>query len=121
MKKWISRIFWIPIAVLVVAFLFANRQTVAISLDPFSVENPALATPEFYLWVWLVLMLLIGVALGSAGAWISARPTRVKARGEHRELKALRKEIAELRSRLDQPDTTPPSGELPVLEAQSAP
>jgi len=94
MKKWLYRIIWIPVFVVAVLFLVANRHPVSISLDPFSAEAPALTTAALPLWFWLMLMLFFGFAAGAAGMWISGRPRRQKARAEHRELKALRKELA---------------------------
>lgn len=93
MKKWVSRIIWAALAVLVTAFLAANRQPVAISLDPFSTDSPALATPALPLWLWLILAIFAGVFAGAAGMWASARPARRRAREEHRELRALKKDL----------------------------
>ncbi len=101
MKKWLSRIVWIPVFVIAVLFLVANRQMVALSLDPFSAAAPALTTPAFPLWLWLMLMLFIGLGAGSLGTWLSARPRRHKARLEHRELKHLRAEFANVTAKLD--------------------
>ncbi len=100
MKKWLFRIIWIPIFVLAVLFLVANRQPVAISLDPISATAPALTTPALPLWLWLMTMLFIGFAAGAFGMWNSGRPKRQKAHAEHRELKALRKELAEATAKL---------------------
>ncbi|MEZ5915281.1 MAG: hypothetical protein R3C42_06615 [Parvularculaceae bacterium] len=72
-------------------FLIANREPVALSLDPFSVENPAIATPPIFLWVWLMLALLIGVGVGAAGMWMSGRELRIRAKADRLELKALKK------------------------------
>lgn len=98
MKKWLFRIIWIPVLTLVVLFMVANRQPVAVSLDPFNAEAPALTTPAFWLWVWLMLMLFIGVAVGALGMWLSGHDRRRKVRMERRELKALRKEMAALKA-----------------------
>ena len=67
MKKWLFRIVWIPVLLLAVLFLVANRTLVPISLDPFRPDNPAMSTPALPLWFWLMGMLFIGVALGAAG------------------------------------------------------
>ncbi len=101
MKKWLSRIVWIPVFVIAVLFLVANRQMVALSLDPFSAAAPALTTPAFPLWLWLMLMLFIGLGAGAMGMWLSARPKRARARTEHRELKRLRAELADTTARLE--------------------
>ena len=102
MTKLLSRIIWILAFIPAVLFLVANRQPVSISLDPFSASAPAVTTWEFPLWFWLMLMLFIGFAAGAAGMWVSGRPKRQKARLEHRELKALRKELAAVAMESDQ-------------------
>ena len=114
-SKWLFRLIWIPILLFAVAFLVANRAPVAISLDPFNAENPALATPKVFLWFWLVLMLFIGVALGSLGTWLSGRETRIQARANRREVKALKKELAAMTARADAAEPKP--GELTPIEA----
>ncbi len=94
MKKWLYRIFWIPVLVIAVLFLVANRQPVTISLDPFNADNPAVTSFPMPLWLWLIFMLFLGLGLGAAGMWFSGAQRRHKARAEHRELKTLRREMA---------------------------
>jgi hypothetical protein len=117
MKKWLYRIFWIPVFILTVLFLVANREMVAISLDPISVDNPALTTPALPLWFWLMLMLFIGVAFGAFGMWLSGAGRRQKMRLERRELKTLRKEaaLAEKQAQKD-PPADPEREDTPLLE-----
>lgn len=112
--KWIYRLFWIPILIGAVLFLVANREPVAISLDPFKPDNPALATPAAPLWFWLMTMLFFGVALGAVGGWLSGRPGRLRARDDRRALKAVNKEVAVLRARLDAAPA-PDGAEPPLL------
>lgn len=95
MKKIVSRLIWFPVGVVIVLFLVANRQPVAISLDPLSTENPALATPALPLWFWLLVAVLIGIFTGAAGMWMSLRPARRRARAEHRELRTLKRRQSE--------------------------
>ncbi len=134
MKKWLYRIFWIPLFVLAVLFLVANRQLVSISLDPFNANSPAVTSVALPLWLWLSFMLFLGVGLGAAGMWQSGVVRRQKARQDHRELKALRREMAAAKRHAAQsPDgdlhksataLTPQKvvdNEPPLLESVSAP
>ena len=100
MKKWLFRILWIPAFVLAVLFLVANRQLVAVSLDPFSASAPSLTTPALPMWLWLMTMLFIGLGAGSAGMWLSGRSRRQKAHAAQKELKALRAELTETNAKL---------------------
>lgn len=99
MKKWLYRIVWIPVLAAAVLFLVANRGPVAISLDPFNAETPALATPALPLWFWLMAMLFAGVGLGALGMWLSGAERRAQARDNRRELNAVKKELAAMTAR----------------------
>ena len=66
--KWLARSVWIPIALLVIAFAIANRQSVLISLDPFNQTMPSLGF-EMPLWVALFGAAIGGMVLGGIAAW----------------------------------------------------
>lgn len=104
MKKWMFRIIWAPALVLAVLFLVANRQPVAVSLDPFSAAAPSLTTPALPLWLWLMAMLFAGFGAGAFGMWMSGRSNRLQARAARKEIKSLRQEISALSQRLEATD-----------------
>jgi hypothetical protein len=118
MKKILSRLVWIPVGIVLVLFLVANRQPVALSLDPFSVDHPAIATPPLWLWVWLMAALLVGFFLGVIGLWTSQGAARKLARMERRDLKSLRKELAAREADAAPPPADLPPDPAPVLEAR---
>jgi len=123
MKKLLSRLLWIPLFAIIVLFLVANRQLVAVSLDPFNAANPAVTTPALFLWVWLILTFFIGFAVGACGMWASGRPRRQQARMERRELKAMRREMKALEKKVAESETAPPAPadeDLPLLQSSSA-
>lgn len=95
MRKVLRWVVIIPVGALLVLFLIANRRLVALSLDPFSTETPAIATPALPLWIWLVLALLAGFFIGAAGMWMSERELRIRAKADRLELKALKKAAAD--------------------------
>ena len=106
MKKVLRWVVVIPVGALIVLFLIANRTLVALSLDPFSTETPAIATPALPLWIWLVLALLVGFFIGAAGMWVSERELRIRAKADRLELKALKKAAADA-ERASQPAIEP--------------
>lgn len=123
MKKWLSRLLWVPVFVFVVLFLVANRRGVAISLDPFSATAPTVTSPVLPLWFWLSLMILIGFGAGVAGMWVSGREKRIQIRAERRELKTLQKEVTRLRTDLETAQNEIVAARdgvanLPVLESE---
>ncbi len=117
MKKWLYRIVWVPVLVLAVLFLVANRQLVTISLDPFNADNPLITSFPLPLWLWLIFTLFVGVGLGSAGMWVSGNKRREKARVEHRELKSLRREMMAMREQNPPEESKPFQSEPPLLES----
>ncbi|MBB5517507.1 lipopolysaccharide assembly protein LapA domain-containing protein [Amphiplicatus metriothermophilus] len=113
MKKLLGRVVWVCLGVALVVFLVANRQPVPVSLDPFSVENPAIATPPLPLWFWLIAALLAGFFAGAGGMWMSGREGRRAARQARRELEAVKRELAPARQAA--------GGPPPTLEASDPP
>lgn len=96
--KWIVLV---PIAVALVAFAVANRQSVVVSLDPFGADPPvfALSAP---LSVVLLVTLVIGVIIGGLATWVGQGRWRRAARRKDRQLRRMtaetdRREDAPLR------------------------
>ncbi len=107
MKKILRWLVVIPFGALIVLFLIANRTLVALSLDPFSTEAPAIATPALPLWIWLILALFVGFIAGAAGMWMSDRELRIRAKADRLELKSLKKAMAEAdAARVEPPEPT---------------
>jgi uncharacterized integral membrane protein len=92
-RNIVTAIIVIPLAVVIIAFAIANRQIVTVSFDPFSVTEPAavVALPLFALFI---LLLIIGVLLGGAAAWLRQSRWRSTAR-------RLEREVADLRAKVD--------------------
>lgn len=111
MKKILRWVVFVPVGALLVLFLVANRQPIALSLDPFSMLTPAFATPSLPLWLWLAFSLFTGFFLGTAGMWMSGRELRLRARADRIELKALKRAAASEKSAADpaSPQTSPPT------------
>ncbi len=109
--KLLSWIFSLALGAVLVLFLFANRQMVAISLDPSSVTSPAIASPALPLWVWLMTFLLIGFFLGAGGMWMSGKTKRDKARRDREAVTALTRENQVLAARA--------TNEAPLIVADS--
>jgi hypothetical protein len=109
MKKILRWVVFVPVGAILVLFLVANRNPVALSLDPFSTASPALATPALPLWLWLIFSLLIGFFIGGAGMWMSGRELRIRAKADRIELKALKKAAAEAAPTVKPAPLAPPS------------
>jgi hypothetical protein len=97
-RKIITALVLIPLAIAFITFAVANRQIVVISLDPFDQAHPAIAMslPLFA----LILMLIIGgVVVGGVAAWLKQSKWRRAARHAEWEARELRAEVDELKRR----------------------
>ena len=74
----------VPIAVVLIALVVANRGPVPFTLDPFTPGNPAL-TLQAPLFVILFLTLALGMIIGSVATWIRQGRYRKAARQWNRE------------------------------------
>jgi uncharacterized integral membrane protein len=99
MRKFITFLILVPIAVVLVIFAVANRQLITVSLDPFDQAHPALdvALPLFAL---LLGVLIVGVVIGGAAAWIRQSKWRRAARLAQREARELNAELTRLREQM---------------------
>ncbi len=100
MTRLLRWVFVIPLGAILVLFLFANRRSTALSFDPFSLDDPAISTWALPLWIWLILAVLVGFAIGAFGMWNSGRELRVRAKADRLELKAVKRQLADAEAAL---------------------
>jgi uncharacterized integral membrane protein len=93
LRKIVAAVILVPLAVLIVAFAMANRQTVTVSFDPFSAQSPAAAV-TLPLFALVLGVLIIGVVIGGAASWFRQGKWRRSARWLEREAATLRAELA---------------------------
>ncbi len=91
-RRIVAALVLVPLAVVIVAFAVANRQTVTVSFDPFSAEHPA-ASMTLPLFALVIALLILGVMIGGAAAWLRHGRWRRAARRLERELGKLRQEL----------------------------
>ncbi len=96
-------------AVLVVVFALANREPVTVALSPLP-SLPLEVAPPLYLLVLLVL--IVGVAIGGASGWMAAVRRRRAARESRREAAALGRELDDLKGA--RPPAEPRENALPL-------
>ncbi|MGD1035740.1 MAG: LapA family protein [Roseiarcus sp.] len=86
------------VAILLLAFAIANRQTVLVSFDPFaSGDNPAIAI-EAPLYVVLIVTAMLGVVAGGAATWFAQGKHRRAARQSRAEADKWRAEADRTRA-----------------------
>jgi uncharacterized integral membrane protein len=108
-RKIVTAIIVVPLAAVIIAFAVANRVTVTVSFDPFSSTNPAYAA-TLPLFAVILLVLIAGVVVGGAAAWLRQSKWRRRARELEAENRTLRAELDAIRRRFavnDQPAPPP--------------
>lgn len=101
-RKIVTALILVPIAIVFIAFAVANRQTVVVSLDPFDQAHPALAV-SLPLFALILLLLIGGVILGGVAAWIRQSKWRRAARQAEWEARELRSELHRLKQHAEMP------------------
>jgi uncharacterized integral membrane protein len=104
-RKIVRALILIPLAIVLVAFAVANRQSVTVSFDPFDRVEPAfsVAVP---LYVLILALVIAGVIVGGVAAWVRQGEWRWRARRAESQTRDLRAENDRLKRR----DTTAPLG-----------
>jgi uncharacterized integral membrane protein len=111
-RKFISALILVPLAIVLVVFAVANRQTVLISFDPFDQAHPALSL-SVPLFALILAMVIAGVIIGGVAAWLGQSKWRGRARRLEREARALREELEDVKRRVG----TGESSSIPVVDA----
>ena len=88
----------LPLAIIIVAFAVANRQSVTVSFDPFSATSPAYAV-TLRLFVLIFVLMILGVLIGGAAVWIGQTRWRRTARKLDGEVRSLHQELDSIRRR----------------------
>jgi uncharacterized integral membrane protein len=96
LRKLVTALILVPLAIVLVAFAVANRQTVVVSFDPFDQAHPAftLAVPLFALILALVVS---GVIVGGVAAWLRQSKWRRTARLAQAQARELGAELDRLK------------------------
>jgi uncharacterized integral membrane protein len=100
MRIFLKALFFVPLALLLVLFAVANRQSVRLSLDPVSRDAPLYAF-DVPLFAIVLATLALGILVGGAATWLAQGKNRKAKRQLGKEAARLRSEAATLRSTLD--------------------
>jgi len=109
LRKIVTMLIVVPLAVVIVAFAVANRQSVTVSFDPFSSTTPAYAM-TLPLFALIFMLLILGVLIGGTAAWIGQTKWRRTARKLDSEVRTLHQELDAIRRRFT-PGPNPAAGE----------
>lgn len=99
MRKFLTALIVIPLALILVTFAVANRHDVTVSFDPFMANDPALSR-TMPLFLLLILVAALGVIAGGCAVWFGQRHWRRAARRHEADARAARVELADLRTQM---------------------
>ena len=97
MRKFITGLIVVPLALIFTVFAVANRHFVTVSFDPFNTVDPALAV-TLPLFALIIGMAILGVVAGGLATWFGQRHWRRAARQHLADARGARAELASLRS-----------------------
>jgi uncharacterized integral membrane protein len=114
-RKLVSALVLVPLAIVLIAFAVANRESILVSLDPFDQANPALSI-RLPLFVLILIVVIAAVILGGIAAWLRQSKWRRAAR-------QAQAQVRELRAQLDVLERQNTTGEPPppVLRVRQTP
>jgi uncharacterized integral membrane protein len=98
LRKILTAIVVIPLALIMIALAVANRHAVTISLDPFAGSEPAVSV-TLPLFALIFVLLIVGVVIGGATTWLRHGRWRWMVRRLEGELRSLRAKIAAMEGR----------------------
>ena len=96
MRKFISALILVPVAIVLIVFAVANRHFVTVSFDPFNSANPSVGV-SLPLFVVIILVAILGVIAGGLATWLRQGRWRRSARRNEAEARQARAELADLR------------------------
>ena len=99
MIRFIRLLIVLVVAIVLIAFAFANRQLVTVSFDPLtSVNKAAFSIPDVPLFVVVIVVAALGVIAGATATWIAQGRHRQSARRNRREAAKWRSEAQTLKA-----------------------
>jgi uncharacterized integral membrane protein len=93
LRRIVAVIILVPLAIIIVVFAVANRQTVTISFDPFDAAQPVYSTAT-WLFVPILGALILGVVIGGLASWLGQGRWRAATRKFEREMQVLRGKLS---------------------------
>ncbi|WFU24753.1 lipopolysaccharide assembly protein LapA domain-containing protein [Bradyrhizobium sp. CB1717] len=111
MRKFLTALIVIPLALILVTFAVANRHFVTVSFDPLISDDPSFSA-TMPLFLLLILVAALGVVAGGCAVWLAQRHWRRAARRHEADARAARGELADLRAQVTA--ARPEAQRLPV-------
>lgn len=99
MRKFLTALFVVPVAILFIVFAVANRHPVTVSFDPFNSSDPSIGA-TLPLFAVLIVVAILGVIAGGTATWVGQRHWRRAARQHEADARRARGELTDLRAEM---------------------
>jgi uncharacterized integral membrane protein len=96
MRKFLTALVLIPLAIILVIFAVANRHLVTVSFDPFNSRDPSEGV-TLPLFAVIILVAILGVLAGGVATWLRQGRWRRAAKAHEADARQARAELAGLR------------------------
>ncbi len=106
-RKLVSALILVPLAIVLIAFAVANRESIIVSLDPFDQANPALSI-RLPLFVLILIVVIAAVIIGGIAAWLRQSKWRRAARQAQAQVRELRAQLDVLERQNTTAESPPP-------------
>jgi uncharacterized membrane protein YidH (DUF202 family) len=113
-RKLVSALVLVPLAIVLIAFAVANRQIIQVSLDPFDQTNPALSI-RLPLFALILIVIIAAVIVGGIAAWLRQSKWRRAARLAQAQARELRAQVDVLERQCNAAE--PPAPTIHVAQA----
>ena len=111
-RKIVKALVLVPLALILIAFAVANRQSVTVSFDPFDKAADPAVSLALPLYVLILALVIAGVIIGGVAAWMRQGKWRGRARLAESKARELRAENDQLTRREGMvPSGAPPSAD----------
>ncbi|MGB7432167.1 MAG: LapA family protein [Ahrensia sp.] len=113
LRRLITVLFVVPVAIVLIALSVANRQVVPVSLDVFNPGNPLL-TFSAPMFAWMFGAMAVGIVIGGIATWFTQGKHRKHERELQRETDKLRYEVEDTKRKANIGEPT--SGQALVMQ-----
>jgi len=105
-RRIVTTLVLVPLAIVLIAFAVANRQAVVVSLDPFDHANPALSI-SLPLFGLVLIVIIAAVIVGGIAAWLRQSKWRRAARLAQEQVRVLQGRVDALERESSAPEPPP--------------
>ncbi|RXF72698.1 LapA family protein [Hansschlegelia zhihuaiae] len=95
-RRFLAGLIGVPLALFIILFAVANRQSVTIGFDPFAPDAPALSV-DLPLFAVVLFSLMLGVVVGGVASWARQGKWRKEAKRRRLQNERLEAETEQAR------------------------